>query len=47
MGKVFGAALLILGCLTATLYAIADWSWAESFTGFLTENVLGSKGFLP
>ncbi len=47
VGKVFGAALLVLGCLTATLFAALGWSWAGTFTTFLTENVLGSKGFLP
>ncbi len=47
VGKVFGTALLVLGCACATLLAVTGWAWAGAVASFVTENVLGSKGFLP
>ncbi len=48
VGKVFGVALLLLGCLAATLHAInTQWTWAASVASFISDNVLGDKGFLP
>ena len=40
VGKMIGGLLIIVGCLSATM-------GLDSVVSFLTDNVLGDKGFLP
>ncbi|MFP6703573.1 MAG: DUF6754 domain-containing protein [Planctomycetaceae bacterium] len=49
VGKVIGGLLIVVGCLVATFASLAnvDDTVMHSVVSFLTDNVLGNKGFLP
>ena len=49
VGKVIGGGLIIVGCLVASAASLlgGDDTLAHSIVSFLTDNVLGTKGFLP
>jgi hypothetical protein len=49
VGKVIGGVLIVVGCLVASAASLlgGDDTLAHSIVSFLTDNVLGDKGFLP
>jgi hypothetical protein len=49
VGKLIGGLLIVVGCLAATFASLAnvDDTLMHSVVSFLTDNVLGNKGFLP
>ena len=49
VGKVIGGVLIVVGCLVASAAGLlgGDDNLAHSIVSFLTDNVLGDKGFLP
>jgi hypothetical protein len=47
LGKVVGAALLVIGCLLATLLAVRESPVLESALTYLRDHIVGERGFLP